>query len=98
MAVRDITGSGPRVSHWQKLVGRLSRYDLVLAAIPLVFGLAMVVALVTPLPSQAAIAGGAVVAAGLLTDALYLNPPAPPRGENESTADERRSTAAVADD
>ncbi len=53
----------------------LSRYDAVLAAIPLVFALALAVHALAGLSLRLAIAAGAVTSAVLLADALYLNPP-----------------------
>lgn len=53
----------------------LSRYDAVLAAIPLVFALALAVHALAGLSLHLAIAAGAVTSTVLLVDAIYLNPP-----------------------
>jgi len=53
----------------------LSRHDIVLAAIPLVFALSLAVYALVAVPLEAAIAIGAVTSLLLLVDALYLNPP-----------------------
>ena len=53
----------------------ITRYDLILASIPLVFVAAVIVASVASLPMNVAVIGGAVVGAIVLSDALFLNPP-----------------------
>ena len=53
----------------------LSRYDLLLAVIPLVLLLAWVVGQVTSAPVWAALAAGSLVALPLLADGLAVNPP-----------------------
>lgn len=53
----------------------LSRYDAVLAAIPLVFALALTVHVLAGLSLYLAITLGAVTGALLVVDALYVNPP-----------------------
>lgn len=53
----------------------LSRYDVVLAAMPLVFALALVASAVSAVSFHLAIAAGAVTSALLLVEILYLNPP-----------------------
>ena len=67
-----MTGSGDAL--WRR-IARLSRYDLVLVAIPLAFlvGIAATVGLGVSVRGSMAVAslvGGAVVA-----DALFINPP-----------------------
>jgi hypothetical protein len=60
---------------YRRTVGRLSRYDLLLAVIPLVFALALVASVVTPVSREAALAGGAVLSSLCFLDAVYINPP-----------------------
>jgi hypothetical protein len=54
---------------------RLTRHDLVLAVIPAVFVLTLVAAVVLDLSLQAAIAGGSLVGAVAVVDALFVHPP-----------------------
>ena len=56
-------------------VSSLSRYDLVLAAIPLVFAVGLTVHTLGALSLQLAVSVGAVTSTLLLVDAIYLNPP-----------------------
>ncbi len=56
-------------------VSSLSRYDLVLAAIPLVFAVGLTVHALGVLSLQLAVSVGAVTSTLLLVDAIYLNPP-----------------------
>lgn len=53
----------------------ISRYDLLLATIPLVLLFAWTVAQFTSVPAWAALAAGALVALPLLADGLAVNPP-----------------------
>lgn len=53
----------------------LSRYDAVLAAIPLVFALALAAHALAGLSVHLAVAAGVVASAPILVDAIYLNPP-----------------------
>lgn len=78
MATSRNTGhrSGGTVS--RRTPGRLSsltRYDVVLAAIPLVFALALAAHTLAGLSLHLAVTVGAVTSALLLVDALYVNPP-----------------------
>lgn len=60
----------------------LSRYDLLLAAIPLVFAVMLAVHAALGVPLRAAVAGGALLSAIAVFDALFFNPPtAPGRSE-----------------
>lgn len=59
---------------------RLGRYDLVLAAIPLAFLLAGVVALALSVPPRLALTAAAAVGAVAVADSLFLNPPTRKRG------------------
>ena len=56
-------------------VPSLSRYDLLLASIPLVLLLAWIVGRLTSVPLWAALAAGSLVALPLLADGLAVNPP-----------------------
>ncbi|MFB6205433.1 MAG: hypothetical protein ABEJ05_02755 [Haloglomus sp.] len=55
--------------------GLLSRYDLVLLCIPTAFLIAALAGLFLELPSHAATAGGGLVSAAFLGEALFRNPP-----------------------
>lgn len=59
----------------------LSRYDLVLALVPLAFALTLSVHVLVGISLQLAVAGGAVLGLAVLVDALFVNPPSesPPR-------------------
>lgn len=61
-----------------------SRYDVVLAAIPLVFALALLAHVTLSVPLRPAIASGAVASSLLVVDAIYLNPPTGPRSDGRS--------------
>jgi hypothetical protein len=56
----------------------LSRYDLVLVAIPLAFVLMLSAHLVLAVSVRLAVAGAAVTSVLVLLDAIYLNPPSNP--------------------
>ncbi|MXR52844.1 hypothetical protein GRX03_14670 [Halovenus sp. WSH3] len=75
MAVSRNTGHSSTETFWERVFGQLSRHDLVLTAIPLVFALAWVVTFALPIPFLAALAGSAVLSAAVLVDALFVNPP-----------------------
>jgi len=70
---------------WRRVFGQLSRYDLLLAAIPLVFALALTLYALAPVPLEIALAGGAVLSAGGLVDAFYFNPPTESPTDTDST-------------
>ena len=57
------------------VVPRLSRYDVVLAAIPLFFALALTGHVLFAVSLQLAIAAGALASGVLVLDVRYLNPP-----------------------
>jgi len=59
----------------------LSRYDLLLAVVPLAFAAMLTVHLIFDVPLRASLTGGAVIGAVVLADALYLNPPTSRSGE-----------------
>lgn len=60
----------------------LSRYDLVLAVVPVAFLLALLVGGVVGVPTRVAVTTAAAVAALALIDGLFLNPPRPPVGDD----------------
>ena len=60
---------------WERLFGRLTRYDLVLTVIPLVFVTAVLATTMLSVPFVPALAAGAVVSTVALADALFVNPP-----------------------
>lgn len=60
----------------------LTRYDLVLAVIPVALVLTVGAAELFGLPNRAALVGGAVVGLVALVDALFLNPPTTGRPGN----------------
>lgn len=79
MAVsRDARHRQPR-GFWRGLFAQLSWFDVVLAAIPLVFAFALVSYVVLPLSLHAAMAGGAVVSSALVADALFVHTPGSPK-------------------
>jgi len=53
----------------------LSRYDLTLLVIPLVFLCGLVLGSALPVPTLASLLGASVFGAIVVTDALFLNPP-----------------------
>lgn len=56
-------------------VPAVSRYDAVLALIPLLFVLALAGHVLLPVSFRLAVAAGALSSSLFLADALYLNPP-----------------------
>ena len=57
----------------------LSRYDVLLVAMPAIFAVALSAHAVLSVPVRPAVATGAVASLLLLADALYLHPPSPGR-------------------
>jgi uncharacterized transporter YbjL len=53
----------------------LSRYDLLLAAIPVVLGVSVLLGAVTAVPFHLGVAVGSLIGALLVADAVYLHPP-----------------------
>lgn len=53
----------------------LSRYDLVLATIPLAFGVALLAGVVLEVSLSTALALASVLALGMILDCVYWNPP-----------------------
>ena len=87
MATSRNTGLSSEASSHRSLLDRLSelsRYDVVLAAIPLVFALALSAHVALSVTLRHAIAGGAVVSTLLLVDAMYLNPPSRSQSDGET--------------
>ena len=58
---------------------RLSRYDLLLAVVPLAFLAGLLAAGLTNVPLRVAMSSAAAVSAVALVDGLFLNPPRPRR-------------------
>lgn len=75
MAVSNSTGVRHEDNVWQRILGQLSRYDVLLAAIPVLLALALTVYVLFPIPFHLAVTGGAMLSCLLVTDALFLNPP-----------------------
>jgi len=75
MSISRNTEACSRREYWRQVLGQLSRYDLLLAAIPLVFALALTVYTLTPVSLETALAGGALLSGLCFLDAVYLNPP-----------------------
>lgn len=78
MATSRNTGHSTGGTVSQRTLDRLlslSRYDAVLAAIPLVFALALAMHALAGVSLHLAITLGAVSSTLLLVDAIYLNPP-----------------------
>lgn len=73
-----MTGSDdhiPTLRTVRELLTSLSRYDLVLAVIPLAFLVALAVAHVGAAPFRSTLFAASIVGALALVDALFLNPP-----------------------
>lgn len=75
MAVGQNTGHRKSKAIWERVVGRVTRYDLVLTVIPLVFAMAVIATTALSVPLLAALAVGAVLSSIVLADALFVNPP-----------------------
>jgi hypothetical protein len=75
MAVSRNTGTGRRPHRSPTALPSLTRYDLVLVAIPLAFLATLLGHVVTGVSIELAIAGASLVAATAVTDALFLHPP-----------------------
>ena len=75
MSISRNTESRSAREYWRQVFGRPSRYDLLLAAIPLVFALALGAYALTPVSLELALAGGALLSGLCFVDAVYLNPP-----------------------
>lgn len=75
MVVSNNSENRQKIKVWQALVGQLSRYDFVLAVIPLVFALSLVVYALSSVPLHTSVGVAALVSGLFVADALYLNPP-----------------------
>ncbi|EMA06743.1 hypothetical protein C437_11583 [Haloarcula vallismortis ATCC 29715] len=77
MSTRTDGPDGFSGQYVEQLLPRQSptRHDLVLAVIPAVFVLTLAAAFVLDLSRQAAIAGGSLVGAVTVVDALFIHPP-----------------------
>jgi len=75
MAVSRNSGYRSRAGFWRRLFGQLSRYDLVLAAVPLLFAVPLALHAALAVPFYPAVGASAGVSAALVVDALFLNPP-----------------------
>jgi len=53
----------------------LSREDILLVAIPVIFVVALLAHALVGVALEQAVGGGAVASAGVVLDAIYLNPP-----------------------
>lgn len=68
-------------THEERIVERTTRgavptrYDLVLAVVPLAFAVALVAGLLAPVSVHGALAVGALIATAAVVDALFVNPP-----------------------
>ncbi len=60
------------------VLASLDRYDLTLAIIPVAFGVALAIAPVSGVAVERLLVPAAVVAAAVVADACYLNPPIDP--------------------
>jgi len=76
MAVSDIPGNRQESRFWKRLLGQLSRHDLLLAVIPILFGLALLTYLVASISLHTPFGVSALISGALVADALYFNPPA----------------------
>ena len=70
--------------------GQVTRYDLLLAAIPLVLAVALLTGLVSPMSVHVAVGGGALMGGAFVADALYFHPPI---DSTESAGSQGRSSS-----
>jgi len=75
MAVSRNSGHRPNGSFAGQFVSRLSRYDLLLAGIPLVLALGLIVGALSAVPFHLGVAAGSLLSALLIADAVYFHPP-----------------------
>lgn len=78
MATSDSSTHGQRPARQTKFP--LSRYDFVLAMIPLVLTAGLLTGHLLSVSLEASLAGASLVGAAALADALFLNPPRPRQG------------------
>lgn len=81
MAVSRRTEYRDGATFWTRVLDQLSRYDVLLAAIPLLFALALSVSVLFAIPFHIAVSTGAVLSIALVADALYFNAPTGTRPE-----------------
>jgi len=75
MAVSRNTEHKTESTFWRRVLDQLTRYDLILTVIPLVFGLAALAGVAFAIPYEFAIATGAVLCVTIIADALFVHPP-----------------------
>jgi hypothetical protein len=75
MSTSDGTENRFELALWNQVFDHLSRYDVLLAVVPLLFAVSLVVHVLTPVPFEVAMAGGALSSTVCLLDAVVLNPP-----------------------
>lgn len=61
-------------------IGELTRYDLVLAIIPIAFLVSVLVGHLLSVPTRTALIAASVVGTLAMIDALFFNPPIRPKG------------------
>lgn len=76
------SGDTVRPAAFLELVGSLTRYDLLLVGVPLVFLTAALVATSLSIPFEAAVFVASLVCAVALADALFVNPPVSQHGRS----------------
>jgi hypothetical protein len=81
MAVSRNPGQTGSTRTVRRLFDRLSRYDLLLAVVPLGFLCSVLAHVLTAIPFQWAVASGALLGLAVTVDALFVHPPTenPPR-------------------
>lgn len=85
MAVSRNTGHQRNSARLRRVSEQLSWYDIVLAAIPLLFALPLLAYAVIGLPFQAAIAIGSLMSLTLVADVLYVHPPTRPAADSTAS-------------
>jgi len=75
MTVSRDSGHSQRASFWETVFGQLSRYDLLLAAIPLALAVPLALYTMAAVPFYAAVALGSVFSVLFVADALFFHPP-----------------------
>lgn len=75
MATSDNHGLPKRRNESAIFLEALTRYDLVLAIIPVVFLLGLLVGHLLSIPTRTALSGAAAVGVLTVGDALFVNPP-----------------------
>jgi hypothetical protein len=76
----DDTGPRTRRSRTAGRTERLTRYDPVLAVIPMAFVVSVLVGHLLAIPTRTALAAAAVVSGLAMLDALFFRPPTRPDG------------------